>query len=322
MPKFSIIVPCYRAVKYIDDLMTMMHSNKYSDYEVIFVDDCSPDNTYNDLINKAKCYDNYIIARTDVNGGPGIARNKGLDIAKGKYIIFTDCDDVFDINSLIDFNEIIDEKEQVDLIVNLYSILRNNKTTIIDHYKNYSNKEQLLPIDVIYDSGSVWNKVFNKQTIDSNNLRFNSRKSGEDQCFLVEYLVHAKKIYKSVRNAYTYVMNNDSLTHKKTNKKNNVNMLTSFEVLELIYKEYFPEILVERYVNTYLLAKAKMLTDSGASNKTIKHFFVEANKKSPNWINNICYKKQNIYRKLIYKAMYNSNPILIRFLMWIRRMIY
>ena len=84
----SIIIPTYNRATRITKALNSIPER--DDIEIIVVDDCSTDSTLEVLNNFDR---DLIILRTEKNSGPGAARNKGLDVAKGDYVIFLDSDD-------------------------------------------------------------------------------------------------------------------------------------------------------------------------------------------------------------------------------------
>jgi len=91
----SIITPLYNAELFISETIDSVLNQTYIDWEYILVDDCSSDNTVN-LIKEKYSSDHRIkIIRATENGGAGIARNLGLDIASGNLIAFLDADDLW-----------------------------------------------------------------------------------------------------------------------------------------------------------------------------------------------------------------------------------
>lgn len=90
--KFSIVIPAYNAGKYINRSVGSVIYNNFNNYEVIIVDDGSNDNT-KDMCQNFILNDSRISYLYQKNSGPNVARNKGLQHAKGEYIIFLDADD-------------------------------------------------------------------------------------------------------------------------------------------------------------------------------------------------------------------------------------
>ena len=100
MPKVSVIVPVYNVEKYIGRCIESIQKQTLTDWELILVDDCSPDNSIEIIQEYAKKDSRIIVKRHDVNHGPMIARRWGDAIASGEYITYCDGDDMLPDNAL------------------------------------------------------------------------------------------------------------------------------------------------------------------------------------------------------------------------------
>lgn len=90
----SIIMPYYNAAKYINDTVSAIIAQTYKEWELIIVDDCSPASETEEVLKSVAKMDTRIrIMKTPQNGGAGIARNVGIEAARGKYLAFCDSDD-------------------------------------------------------------------------------------------------------------------------------------------------------------------------------------------------------------------------------------
>ncbi len=92
-PKVSVIIPSYNSSETIRRALNSVLTQTYSDIEVIIVDDCSMDDTVEILKNYRNMDPRVKLLSTDINGGPGVARNVALKQARGEYIAFLDSDD-------------------------------------------------------------------------------------------------------------------------------------------------------------------------------------------------------------------------------------
>lgn len=319
MCKFSIIIPCFNNGKKIDELFEMLYTNSFEDYEVIFVDDCSEDNTYDLMCLKKSTYRNYYVYKMDTNSGPGPTRNYGLKFARGEYIIFCDSDDEFDIECLVYIDKFLKEHTDADLLVFPHEIVRGNRHIKNDTYAQYENFASIAPRDIANGCAGPVAKVFKNSIIKDKNVEFPERITGEDACFIVNYSVFVKKAYKLENVFYKYIMNKQSITHKKNN---DLELETTFEVLQPIFHKFFPEIEIAQFVNGHLLTRAKQMCSNNFSLAEIKKWFEKENKRYPDWIKHISYSEQSVYRKLIYSAMYKNRPLMIKLIMMIRRVIY
>ncbi len=91
----SIIVPVYKAESFIDQTVKNVQAQTYADFELILVDDASPDNSHKIIDELAKSDQRIRLIRKEKNEGAAAARNTGIDAAKGRYIAFLDADDVW-----------------------------------------------------------------------------------------------------------------------------------------------------------------------------------------------------------------------------------
>lgn len=99
-PSISIITPCYNSENYLDEMISSVIAQTYKDWELIIVDDCSEDKSTL-IIDRFLIKENRIkLIKLETRMGPALARNKAIEVAKGRYITFLDSDDYWDINFL------------------------------------------------------------------------------------------------------------------------------------------------------------------------------------------------------------------------------
>lgn len=100
MNLISIITPTYNSGIYIKKTIQSVINQTYSNWELIIIDDCSVDNTL-EIVKLFSNNDSRIkLLKLEVNSGAAIARNRGLEIAKGRFVAFCDCDDIWFENKL------------------------------------------------------------------------------------------------------------------------------------------------------------------------------------------------------------------------------
>lgn len=313
--KYSIIIPCYNIAPIAEKLHEMYCRDLCVPYEVIFVDDCSSDGSFEILSEKFSHVDNVFVIKTDFNGGPGVARNVGLKHASGECILFCDSDDKCDISILERLSGQIGE---YDLAVSSYIINRGEKEKLIDLYRDFDiNVDRMF---VAEKDGTPWGKIYKKSIIDEYEIVFPARMTGEDKVFLISYLVHSKNIHKIREPFYTYVNNGQSISHK--NNGVDISLPTTFELLSEVYHNYFAEIEVKMFVTTHLMTRLKQMTAQKYSCKQIREWLIKENMKYPNWINQVEIESQSIYRKLLYKAMAKNNACMIKLIMKVRELIF
>ena len=123
MPKVSIIVPVYKAEKYLHRCVDSILAQTFTDWELLLIDDGSPDRS-GDICDEYAKKDTRIRVFHKKNGGVSSARNLGLDNVQGEYVTFVDSDDWIDVNTL---NVCFSQIETYDLDILQFSYTRNEK---------------------------------------------------------------------------------------------------------------------------------------------------------------------------------------------------
>jgi teichuronic acid biosynthesis glycosyltransferase TuaG len=94
-PLVSIIIPCFNSEKFIAETVRSVQNQTYNNWEIIVVDDCSSDNTVSLILGMVQRDSRIRFFQLENNSGTGVARNKGLSNANGRYISFLDADDLW-----------------------------------------------------------------------------------------------------------------------------------------------------------------------------------------------------------------------------------
>lgn len=257
-PAISIIVPVYEAEKYINRCVDSILAQSFSDFELILVEDGSPDNCGNICDEYAK-KDSRIRVIHKVNGGASSARNAALDIAAGKYIMFCDSDDYVDEqwcqqmyatikcypNSWINCNIYDDREGEIKLRVPI-----SNDTKLHTKCTFYT-------IENLSLSGALWNKIYSNEIIRSYGLRFDENfRIGEDVRFNVQYYKYCASSIWVSKALYYYCYNGSSLTHKYTSDNFNNHRTIFSDRLACIEPEFLGD-----YLDNWLWRFVKMLDE-------------------------------------------------------------
>lgn len=214
----SVIIPLYNSEQHIEKILEMLDKQTFKEFEVIFINDGSTDNTRVKL-EKLGNKDNIVIYNKS-NGGPSSTRNFGLGKASGEFIVFIDDDDIIEPHYL----EVLYKNIQdVDLVVSSYKTTQINNVKINSPTKN--KKEIIEKSEFIkrfadlkgnFVYHPLWNKIYKRQIIEENNVKFDNKISiGEDFIFNIDYLKNANKICLINDILYNYVtVDRTSLTQK------------------------------------------------------------------------------------------------------------
>ena len=194
-PLFSIIMPIYNVERYLEQCIESVLAQDYQNYELILVDDGSPDNSIDICTKYAKQYSNIVFIHK-INGGVSDARNAGIQIARGEYLMFLDSDDYWEGKTILsDLQNIITENNP-DVIFNYMSSVYPDK--IVNHYINrdkligsFQEDFQDLYQDGIY-LGFAWTKIIKKEIILKNNLLFIKGRNFEDIPWSFSLVNHIK----------------------------------------------------------------------------------------------------------------------------------
>ena len=240
----SIIVPCYNVEKYIEKCTNSLINQSYKNIEIILVDDGSTDNT-GDICDNLKKKDKRINVIHIHNSGVSNARNIGIKQSKGNYIAFVDSDDYIELNMYEEMVSIINSKELPDIVSSGF-IYETEKGQKFACSKKSSNKIDILNKKEAFEeifSGRIgayiWNKLFRKDLLLSNNLLFDiDISSGEDLLFLCQVIESASKIYHINKDYYHYIKRNDSITNSQFNEKL-LSILKAFDKIENITNRSF-----------------------------------------------------------------------------------
>lgn len=261
--KISVIIPVFNVEEYIGNAFQsiLLQTIGFENLEIIFVDDCSTDNSRFIIDKYADEYDNVISVHLDVNSGvAGKPRNIGMAYASGDYLMFLDPDDVFTIDACeILFNKITEH--EVDIAGGLISVRDNNGlrnelnyvlktfTDINDDKKTREKKANKilnnpnfeLKLNSYKDLNSIvcmfhfFSKIFRRKFILDNNIKFAEFAPAEDSIFLLDAIFHAKGMVFVNNVIVEYFKTRDgenkSVTHQISKKR-------LFERIGVYYKMY------------------------------------------------------------------------------------
>ena len=208
MNKITIIVPVYNVEKYLRESIESAINQTYKNLEILLVDDGSTDNSgiiCDEYISK----DNRIKVVHQQNKGLSGARNTGLDLATGKYIMFLDSDDTFQLDACEKLYNYI-EKTNADFVIGNYTNT-DEDGTVWDKPAFDKNKYQEFKLSIedhtnsFYTMNSgVWNKIFRKSFLDELQIKFVERVPAEDAIFTTYCFIKSTNVYYIPENVYNY----------------------------------------------------------------------------------------------------------------------
>ena len=200
-PHVSVIIPVYNSECYLDQCIQSLQKQTSRNFEMIFVDDGSTDESLK-IIEKYANTDSRIRILKQNHEFAGAARNKGISAAKGKYLLFLDSDDFFE-STLIEDSFATAEASEVDIC--LFKAKEYNQTNGITTPMPWTCRVEVLPkgvfsphdiADNVFSCTTAvpWTKLFNRQFIIDENIKFQNIRSANDVLFVYSAIISAKKI--------------------------------------------------------------------------------------------------------------------------------
>lgn len=226
----SIVIPCYNVARYIKGLLNCLMKQTCDDWEAIFVNDGSTDETRNKLELSLNVDARFQLINQD-NQGVSVARNRGIEAAKGEYIYFLDADDLIE-NDLVE--KILDKvKSKPDIL--LFGFYEQLKSGELREHKAFSMSRESLLKRYLTNRKKIHlcSCVFRRDFLNVNNIRFNIKTYySEDREFLVNALTKTTKIETLSDSLYTYMYRDSSAMRIR---EYNLKRYSSVEACERIY---------------------------------------------------------------------------------------
>ncbi len=224
-PQFSIVVPIYKVENYIDICVESVLSQTFTDFELILVDDGSPDNCpaicdqYSEKDPRIK-----VVHKT--NGGLVDARRTGAAVAEGEYVVCVDGDDFIEPMCLEIFKTIIDAYAPDVISCGYYEYLEGEKKEChpMKPYGFYDKAKminEIFPVlieseDSRYYPPSIWAKTYKRELYQMQQQQVPGLISiGEDHACTKPCIYHAESMYVLDRCLYNYRQNPTSMTKNK-----------------------------------------------------------------------------------------------------------
>ena len=260
MRKISVIIPVYNVEKEVAKCINSVINQTYSNLEIIIVNDGSTDES---LKVCQKYCDERIRIIDKSNGGLSDARNAGMAVATGEYILFVDSDDYIEEETCERFMKIM-ASNNPDLVVGDYYIENGLTKKLVQHKclisgKTYSRDEYLSA--AIRNNElrmEAWLNLYNTEFMKKNNFKFKKGIYHEDMQLTPNILVKADTILYVENAFYHYVQRSGSIMHQSNQKKrmnDTINIYRQWIELEdkfsdRVTKKYFRGFIVKCYLKT------------------------------------------------------------------------
>jgi len=227
---FSVIVPVYKVEKYLPNCIESVLNQTFSDFELILVDDGSPDRCP-EICDSYKAKDDRIRVVHKANGGLASARRAGIKEAQGDYVFNLDSDDLIENDTLECAYKIINDTN-CDIVSFSYRWVKNGSTVNVTtdglqeglytekDIEKYIYPRLLMDKDMNHISYYLSGKAVKRELLTPHQLSVSEKISlGEDLCCTVPCYLHAKSVYISKKEAYLYTVREDSLSKEFNTKQ-------------------------------------------------------------------------------------------------------
>ena len=247
MTKLSAIMPVYNVEKYLPKCLESILSQTLDDIEIICVNDGSTDNSLN-VLQEFKSKDDRIVIIDKANEGSGVARNTALAIAKGEYVYFVDSDDWLDNSCVLEKLYLKAEADVLDILIFGGLSCYEKDGRIIKSKGGYSLKgldkkyfnnvfsAKDIKKDVFKFPSTAWTKLYRREFLIENNIKFQHIKVGQDQLPFFHSMILANRMEVIEEFPYCYRKNRvgSAMTVKK--KKNFSPLYVTRAIEELLKK--------------------------------------------------------------------------------------
>ena len=242
MEKVSIVIPMFNAESYIERCLDSLINQSYLNIEIVVVDDGSTDKSKEIVKDMVERRGNIVLKATS-NGGASRARNLGMEICSGEYIMFVDADDYVHRDMVNEFMKACDgSKDKVLVMGNNYEVL--SKGYELRKLFSYEKEScELTKVEVLRSigeggAGLVCCKLFSSSLVKENNIYFDEKiKMCEDQLFFLEIAKHCKDFVYLNKELYYYNRDNSNAITSKYLENAYSNQLYVLERIKEVFKE-------------------------------------------------------------------------------------
>ena len=299
-PRLSIILPVYNTSKYLKKCLDSILSSTFKDYELIVINDGSPDNSKEIILEYTKLFGEKLKYIYKENTGLSDTRNKGMSLAQGEYISFVDSDDY--ISSEM-YEEMFKKLKEDDFdivacdIMLVYEESKRQKHISSGYINDLTDKEDIKE-SMIIQYPAVWNKIYKKQILE--NQLFTKGVWYEDMEFTLKLYPKVNKIGVVRKPLYYYLQRVNSITYTYNEKLYDIisNMNRTVEEYKQynlfdIYKDEL-EYLYARYALATFLKRLAKSKDKIKYTQGVCYALDSVKANFPNYKNNRYMKKQGI----------------------------
>lgn len=229
MPQFSIIVPVYNIAEYLPKCIDSVLSQTSQDYELLLVDDGSPDTSGTICDDYASRYPDKIRVIHQPNGGAGAARNQGIRLSQGEYILFLDGDDYWEPNLLADLQTAM-KSHNADLYLFGAKVEKDGKPQgeLHEHIPCGELCNAQSHPELFFGIMAPWNRAYRRSLFLENGIEFASKVWYEDIRVVTKINTVAKSALR-LPGAYYHYLQRDGSSMNNKNLHRNREIIYAFD---------------------------------------------------------------------------------------------
>lgn len=315
MVKISIIVPIYNVEIYLCKCLDSIIGQTYKNIEIILINDGSTDNCL-EICNKYKKRDKRIIVIDKENGGLSDARNTGIEIATGDYLMFIDSDDWIYPDMAQRLYSLVHKNNACIAQCNFIRLYDEKKVNINQEKEEISIMDNKQGLESMYGQNGiksvvVWNKIYKKKLFDE--IRFPAGKLHEDEFTTYKIFDKCEKIVDTNETMYYYRQRSDSIMNKNFS-------ISRFDAIDAIEERinYFKK--KDGYLDLKLYTQKQL-------SFLLRYFYIKTYesdiKKKDMYLKGILYKvKKNYFEFMLNKYISKKAKIIINIMLFCPNIFY
>lgn len=310
MAKISVIVPVFNSERYLPQCIESILKQTFYDFEVIFINDGSKDNS----VSVIKGYnDERIKIINQENQGQAVARNNAIKEAKGEYITFVDSDDCISFCMLEKLYEKAKNTNADICWCDMSTFNDNMKVREVKEFINLSDEKK----DYIIHNAGPCAKLIRKEIIIDNELYFLTNHFYEDIAVVPAYSLFADKISYIDDSFYNYRIHNGSTMKQKTYSKKMEDIFESMEHLYSYFKDekYYENEIEFLYIKHLLHAASLRFFNFSEGRDQIVKISNIMKEKFPKWYKNKYFQMKDIRFKIICLLIYKKKFFVLSLLL-------
>ena len=257
MPKVSVIIPVYKAERYIEKCCRSLFGQSLDDIEYIFVDDCTPDKSVG-IIEKIlddfpKRKEHVKILHHPTNQGTQVARMNGIKICTGEYVIHCDSDDWVDVTA---YEKLYVHAKKNDLDIVTCEFFKIDDEGRKRHIIEPKEDDIIKLLLIGKRQGALWNRLVRGDIVRNNEILYPPQGMDEDFILVIQYYYYANVWGEISEPLYYYYQNSESVSSFGNSEKllgqahrmaENLDILFDFFNKKELVRKYSKEIVARKF---------------------------------------------------------------------------